>query len=359
MELAFASLASPERTAFVNAEGLNRLEGFDISKHPQRKAALANVLNACQGSEQFVRLVQKFSVSDRYGDLLAIAQQQPQSQVAVEAVKCLLEKNERKAVAAAIRSEDVKVAEATLAALGASGDGRAVKLLSDVIEDESLPIQRRRAALSAMGDIRQGAVALQEMAQKGDYDPRLEEALAATLHTVQWKDVKEFASKKFPLPPGKDSQPLPPIAELAERSGDPVRGSVLFHSTATCATCHQVGTLGKDVGPNLSEIGKKLSKEALYESILYPSAAISHNYENWLVVDEDGNQYAGLLVSETPATVELKDAKGIVHTIPTLTVEIEKKQDVSLMPADVQKTLAVEDLVDLVEFLTTLKEAKK
>ena len=116
--------------------------------------------------------------------------------------------------------------------------------------------------------------------------------------------------------------------------------------------------LGKNVGPNLSEIGKKLSKEALWESMLFPSAAISHNFENWLVVDTDGNQFSGLLVSETDAAIELKDAKGLVRSIPKASIEEQKKQDISLMPADLQKTLTVAELVDVVEYLTTLKEAK-
>ena len=40
-----------------------------------------------------------------------------------------------------------------------------------------------------------------------------------------------------------------------------------------------------------------------------------------------------------------------------LTIEIIKKQDISLMPADLQKALSVQDLVDVVEYMTTLKAA--
>ena len=60
----------------------------------------------------------------------------------------------------------------------------------------------------------------------------------------------------------------------------------MFHTTGTCIQCHQVNGLGKEVGPNLSEIGKKLTKQALFESILYPSAGISHNFETWVVGDD-------------------------------------------------------------------------
>ncbi|MCA9052472.1 MAG: c-type cytochrome, partial [Planctomycetaceae bacterium] len=359
LALAFGDVpGSDARAALVHAEALNRIDGFDVATHPDRKATLTKVLDANRGTPQYVRLVDKFSVSDRYHDLLRMAQKEPQSQIAVEAIKALLSKGQQKLIQPDLNNvANPELVQSTIDALATSGDGRAVALLARLLADEHLPLGTRRAAMKGMGAIRQGAVQLQELAEQGGFDPSLQDTLAATLHTVQWKDVKEYASKKFPLPPGKDSEPIPPIAELAGRSGDATHGSVLFHSTATCAQCHQVGMLGKNVGPNLSEIGKKLTKEALFESILYPSAAISHNYENWLVVDEDGNQYTGLLVSETDAELELKDAKGIVRTIPKLTIEIQKKQDVSLMPADIQKTLSVQDLVDVVEYLTTLKQA--
>ena len=359
MQLAFEEVAgSDDRAAYVHAEALNRVDGFDINSHPDRKAVLAKVLDANKGTPQYVRLVNKFSVTDRYHDLLQMAQKDPYSQVAVEAIKTLLSKGQQKLIQTDLNHiNDPELVQKTVDALATSGDGRAAKLLAAAFEDDHNPLRTRRAAMKGMGAIRQGAIQLKELAELGGYDDRFKETLAAALHTAQWKDIKEFAGKKFPLPPGKDSQPIPPIAELASRTGDATHGSVLFHSTATCAQCHQVGTLGKNVGPSLSEIGKKLSKEALHESILYPSAAISHNYENWMVVDEDGNQYTGLLISDTDAAVELKDAKGIVRSIPKESIEIQKKQDISLMPADIQKTLSVQDLVDVVEYLTTLKQA--
>ena len=77
---------------------------------------------------------------------------------------------------------------------------------------------------------------------------------------------------------------LPPIEELVKRTGDAIEGRILFNTTATCVKCHKVDGIGKDVGPDLTEIGSKLSRHALYESILYPSAGISHNYETWTIV---------------------------------------------------------------------------
>lgn len=38
----------------------------------------------------------------------------------------------------------------------------------------------------------------------------------------------------------------------------------------TCNKCHLVRGEGKQIGPDLTEIGSKLSREAMFESILYP-----------------------------------------------------------------------------------------
>jgi putative heme-binding domain-containing protein len=317
------------------------------------------VLDDCAGTPQFVQLVAKFNLADRYPAVLALAQEHSQEQIAIEAIEVLLDKNQEDALRRALHGDDPAVVQATMAALSTSSDNRAAPVLLEIVGDGEAPIEARRAAVRALGGIRNGAVKLQEMAQAASYDPALKEALAATLHTVQWGDIKERGLELFPLPPGKDSEPIPPIEVLAQRTGDVTNGRIVFHSTGTCAKCHVVNTIGLNVGPDLSEIGKKLTKPALLESILFPSAAISHNYETWTVLDADGNVVTGLLVSETPEEIQIKDEKGLVRTVKVADIEEKKKQDVSLMPADLQKVLSVKDLVDVVEYMTTLRQAQQ
>jgi putative heme-binding domain-containing protein len=90
-------------------------------------------------------------------------------------------------------------------------------------------------------------------------------------------------------------------------------------------------------------------------AILDPSAGISFNYETYLARLEDGTVLSGILVSQTEEWVELKTAEAVVHRLPRPQIEALARQPVSLMPADLQKLLEVDDLVDLVEYLTTLR----
>ncbi|MFO0264189.1 MAG: c-type cytochrome, partial [Planctomycetota bacterium] len=111
--------------------------------------------------------------------------------------------------------------------------------------------------------------------------------------------IRTEAAKYLTLPASADNRPLPLLAELLKQSGDAQRGKLVFAEAGTCAKCHKVRGDGQEVGPDLSEVGSKLSVEALYESILNPSAGISHSYEMYSLLTADGRTISGLLVSQT------------------------------------------------------------
>jgi putative heme-binding domain-containing protein len=160
----------------------------------------------------------------------------------------------------------------------------------------------------------------------------------------------------LPLPLGKNSMQLPSISELAQMKGDAAKGAEVFRlEIVGCNKCHQVNGQGTDFGPDLSEIGGKLGKDALYESILDPSAGISFGYETWQLELKNGDEAFGLIVSETADEVALKVAGGIVTRYPKSEIIKRQKQTLSIMPAGLQQTMTKEELVDLVEYLVSLK----
>ncbi|SFH93423.1 PVC-type heme-binding CxxCH protein [Planctomicrobium piriforme] len=357
--LAFSSgSGDPERTALVRAEALARLSGNELSSDPKQKAALEQVLRENQGTERFVMLVNRFNLKDHYPELLAMAQAKPESQVAVDAVKVLLDKKQDALLQKVLTGDNREQAEKTFAAVATAGDKRTIPMLQAVLKDDSKQLWARQAAVKAMGSSQPGAQALIELAQRDAVPASLKPAVAAVLSSSSNPGIRAIALKLFPAPPGKNSAPLPSIPELADRSGNADQGKIVFNTVGTCNKCHQVNGIGVEVGPNLSEIGKKLARPAMFESILYPSAAISHGFENWLILGSDGQVYTGLLVSETDQEVKLKDDKGIIRTIQVKDIDERKKQDISLMPADLQKLMTTEELVDLVEYLMALKERR-
>ena len=345
--------------AAITSLALKHLGSVDLSKSPELKAAVAKAIDSAKGTAAYVRLVVQLNLKERYPDLLVLAQKHPDEQLGVEAIRALLSKNQYALVTAGLNGKDEKVAVATATALGNSADGRIVGLLRPYLRDRKRPVAVRRAAVRAMGKTRNGARQLLRAAQQKSLDKSLTQAVAAALHSVPYRDVKSAAEKLFPLPAAKDNKPLPGLSVLVTRRGNVDRGRVVFNTVGTCAKCHRVNNIGKDVGPDLSEIGKKLSRKAMIESIVFPSAGISHNYETYAVALKSGNQVTGIAVSRTDAAITLKGADGISRTFKTSEIDLIKKQSVSLMPADLQKTMTEAQLIDVVEYMLTLKKAAK
>jgi putative heme-binding domain-containing protein len=155
----------------------------------------------------------------------------------------------------------------------------------------------------------------------------------------------------------KDGQPLPSMTELAKLSGDAQAGAKVFAnaSGANCIRCHTIGSQGGIVGPPLTTIGQKLNKAQLYESILYPSAAIEMGYETWVVKSKSGDVFTGRKVEDTDDHVTLLDVDGKYHDIATNQIDRKAKQNISLMPEGITQALTRQDLVNLVEYLSHLK----
>ena len=113
--------------------------------------------------------------------------------------------------------------------------------------------------------------------------------------------------------------------------------------------------MGGSVGPDLSVIGSKASRENLLESILYPSRAISFGFDNWVVETKNGLQITGLIVEDRPTHLILRDANAKDHKIAATDIDRRVKSKKSLMPEDLIQFLSEEDLVDIVDYLHSLK----
>jgi putative membrane-bound dehydrogenase-like protein len=142
----------------------------------------------------------------------------------------------------------------------------------------------------------------------------------------------------------------------ALKEGDVRRGQVVFNGTkAACASCHAIGYLGGDVGPDLTHIGKIRSERDLLESIVFPSASFVRSYEPMLVTTKDGKLYNGVVRKDAPDEVVLAlNATQQIH-IARDDIEEMVPSKVSVMPAGLDQQLTRRDLADLVAFLKACK----
>ena len=138
-------------------------------------------------------------------------------------------------------------------------------------------------------------------------------------------------------------------------TGDAKKGREIFFKQGQCAVCHQIGGEGKGVGPDLGHIGTKLARAALFEAILFPSAAISHNYENYIAKLDGGGSVTGVLVNQSDSEVQLRDSAANLHTLERNSLISFFRLPTSLMPANLHQLMTTQELVDLVRYLASLK----
>jgi len=151
----------------------------------------------------------------------------------------------------------------------------------------------------------------------------------------------------------KDGDSLDPKAILALK-GDASKGKTLFSTKAGCIACHKLGSIGLEIGPDLSQIGQKFGKEYLLTSLLDPSSAITFGYETVEIGTKDGRTHSGFLVADADPII-LRDLVGSQHKIAKSDVVTRKSLKQSLMPAASALNLNEQDLANLLAYLATLK----
>jgi len=358
--LVLAGLAAepldPERVTTV-IEALTRLGPEKVEANPKLNEALGKVLEATKGTPRFVELVSLFHIKDQNSALLEIAVNNPNNSTGVEAARLVLAGRNPELLKTSLAGTNaVQVAEV----LGNTGEKEIVPWLEPVVADSTRNVALRKQAVRALAQVQEGAALLLKLAKEQKLSDDVKLIASSELNNVRWANIKTEAAQFLPLPQGQNAEPLPPISELVKMPGDAKRGAEVFRRDAVgCIRCHQVNGEGIDFGPNLSEIGTKLGKDALYEAVLDPSAGISFGFEAWQVELKNGNEAYGLIVSDTTEEIAVKTQGGIVTRYKKADVTKREQQKLSIMPAGLQQTMSTEDLVDLVEYLSSLKKALK
>jgi putative heme-binding domain-containing protein len=340
-------------------EALTRLQNVNIDEKPAVKAAVERVLGKTRGTPNFVKLVRHFNLKNQNAGLLEVAINNPTDESGVEAMRLVLASKDLAAVEWALQTTNVANAVRLVEVLGNVKEKQIVPVISPLIADEGRNIEMRRTAVRALAQTQDGAMSLLAMAKEDKLPENLRFIAASELNSARWPEIKAEAAKVLPLPAGQNSQPLPPVSELVKMKGDAAKGAEVFRRDTTgCIKCHQVRGEGREVGPALTEIGTKLPKEALIESILDPSAGISFGFEGWQVELKSGDDLFGIKASETPEEVAIKDPNGIVTRYRKSEVANMRQGKTSIMPAGLQQTISTQEFVDLIEYLSSLKKAQ-
>lgn len=132
------------------------------------------------------------------------------------------------------------------------------------------------------------------------------------------------------------------------------KGRLIFfnNSAAQCIRCHKVDGKGSDVGPDLTNIASKLSREELLLSMVAPNDRIAPGYGVVILKLKNNKEVSGTLIEEQEKKLVLKSKDEILEISKE---EISNREDLPSGMFPIDELLSKREIRDLVAYLVELK----
>ena len=254
-------------------------------------------------------------------------------------------------------------------------EARGIAIAARVNPATALPILAEAVA----GDrilVRQLSYATLATLNREDSDAILERELAGFLAGRAPKEVTldllEASRKRRSSSPGLNAKLTQ--YESARPTDDPLaahlpslwggnadKGRRIFRdkTETTCLRCHSYEGRESDLaGPELSDVGLRLKRAEILESIVTPNLKIADGFQNEFIETIDGHSYTGRVLSEADGKTEIEfEEDGARKSVQIASSTIVfRKETKSSMPADLIGHLSPYELRDLIEFLSSLRK---
>lgn len=209
--------------------------------------------------------------------------------------------------------------------LGAFHDDRASATLASLAERSGEQPQMRLAILSSLAP---------------------ENPLFARLNVANATVIPKIVLPK-PTTPDR-AKVVASYASVADLKGVPGHGHELF--LQQCSICHHLKGEGKEVGPELGQVGDK-PVDWLLTAIFDPSAAVEARYLMHVLKLKNGTELSGIISAETANNIVLRLPGGT--DLPVLRADIVSDQATnrSLMPEGMETVLKPQDVADVISYL--------
>lgn len=137
------------------------------------------------------------------------------------------------------------------------------------------------------------------------------------------------------------------------KDNDFERGKLIY-SAVLCSRCHAIAGEGKDVGPDLTQLGTRFSVKDMLEAIIEPNLAVSDQYASTVYKLKDGSSVVGRQVDEDGSDYHVAQNPFDEETIRKVSKkEVVSKQysTQSMMLPGLINGLNPEELRDLIAYL--------
>ncbi len=138
-------------------------------------------------------------------------------------------------------------------------------------------------------------------------------------------------------------------------------GKKIFNE-ATCAQCHQVGELGKAVGPDLTDLWARWKGDAagVLREVIEPSHKIDPKYIVRKVITLDGDVISGIVVAEDKETISILPNPESPEPTVIAQDDIDDmiKSSVSIMPKGLMDRFTEDEIFELLSYLRSINSTK-
>ena len=337
----------------IKVYSLLQLDTSRLVMTPDLKKTIDAGLESVKGTQQFLDLLAKYKIKNKNAELLEMAKTNSDHDIKTTAVKLLLANQGESLVKAGIHS-DTATAMVLVRAMGGIENDKAKEILLSVLMDKALDLKLRQKATDMYGNGWNGQDKLMTLVTSGKLPPDMDSTAQKVLLRAWRSDVNQKAVAFYNK--GEKKSQLAPVADLVKLDGNAINGKTIFSNT--CSSCHQVNNSGINFGPDLSEIGAKYAKDGLYNNIMNPDAGIAFGYDGFLFKTKDGNSLLGYVTSETKDEMSVNSIGGVITKIKKNTIVSKTPYKHSLMPTGLLNGMKQQDVVDLIEYVSTLKQKK-
>lgn len=319
----------------------------EIIQNPIFQKILPKILSNIKSEADFLEIVAKYSIKEQKPRILSIMHSESNHNKQAAAVLIQLFGIDILKEVFREKPYNEQRIISTITKIGTIDNEVVTKGLILIFSNDKLPFNIREAAMLAMVGY-QSDTKLWNLMKVNKIDKDLLPAAKIVLSQTYHSDLKVAFEQKY----GKLTQKIGPMkAGFLSEKGNVAHGKKLFEMY--CTACHVANNVGMDFGPNLSLIGKKLTKESIYNAIIKPSQGISFGYEGFNIVMKDGNTVQAIITSKTNSTYMLKyPGQSSITEMPVSEVKSVKQMESSMMPAF---PLKQQEYVDLISYLAELK----
>lgn len=99
--------------------------------------------------------------------------------------------------------------------------------------------------------------------------------------------------------------------------GDQGAGGQFFWGEGNCGSCHMVRGRGSATGPDLSDVGSRMTAREIHNALLQPDSHVTPGYSLVTVTLKNGQQLHGFARARTDFSLQLQDLDGAFHFLPS------------------------------------------